>query len=614
MSFLHPEFLYLMLPIIFILFALLLTQKENQASFFSDEVMEKLRVSANTLSLQARNALFFLMAILMVLALSGPVIKDKEIEIQAKSADIIIALDISDSMLAEDLYPNRLQLAKHKALELLKLSPSERLGVVAYAKNSYLVSPLSLDHDVVAFLLDKLDTNSITEKGTNLLSMLEVVKNGIQSEGKKYLLVLSDGGDNDDFSKEIAYAKENNIAVFVLGVATKQGAPIREESGEFIKQNGKIIISKLNENISELAVKTGGVYIQAVNSNEDITAMLHEIESVAQKKERKSKKITKYIPLFYYPLGLAMLIFLIATSSMSKRKKVEVPASIILVLSLMNGVNLKAGVLDFVDLNNAKTAYEKGEFEKAQDVYKEYAKQHKNDASYYNSANSLYKQKEYKKAISQYKKAHFSDKKQEASKLANIGNSYAKMGDEKSLQSAIESYENSLKLKEDKDTRENLEAVKKALKKKQQQQKDNKDDQKNDKNQDKNKDQKKQNKDQKEQQKQDKKDQQNQNSQDQNQQNNDQQQKNKEQNQQKQNQEKDNEQSQKQKEQEQQNKENKEEKLDAQQNGAMQQQKAKMSDAEEKKWLKALNQKQKTFLYQLNQDQQIQRSQDEKPW
>ena len=116
MSFLHPEFLYYMLPPLFILFGLLLTQKESHAHFFSQEVMSKLRVSANTLTLKARNALFLLMGFFMILALAQPVIEEGKVEIKAKSADIMIAMDISDSMLASDVYPNRLEAAKQKAL------------------------------------------------------------------------------------------------------------------------------------------------------------------------------------------------------------------------------------------------------------------------------------------------------------------------------------------------------------------------------------------------------------------------------------------------------------------------------------------------------------------
>ena len=206
MEFLHPEFLYYMLPPLFVLFGLLMTQKESHAVFFDDSVMQRLRVNANTLSTRTRNALMFVVGILMILAMADPVIVDGEVEVQAKSSDIIIALDISDSMLAQDVYPDRLRVAKSKALNLLKFAIDERVGVVAFAKNSYLVSPLSFDHDAVSFLLSKLSTNYITEKGTDFLSLLEVVDKSIKKESKKNVLILTDGGDKKDFTKEIEFA------------------------------------------------------------------------------------------------------------------------------------------------------------------------------------------------------------------------------------------------------------------------------------------------------------------------------------------------------------------------------------------------------------------------
>jgi Ca-activated chloride channel family protein len=504
MTFLHPEFLYYMLPLILILFGFLLTQKEAQAHYFSDEVISRLRVSANTLTLRARNALFMLIAILMTIALADPVIKNGKIEVKAKSADIMLALDISDSMLAEDVYPNRLKLAKQKALQLLSYAPNERIGVIAFAKNSYLVSPLSFDHDAVKFLLSKLDTSSITEQGTNFMAMLEVVDRSIKKDSKKYLLLLTDGGDKKDFSKEIAFAKEKGIAIFVLGVGTKQGAPIKQKNGEFIKQNGKIIVSKLNENIADLATKTGGVYIQSVNSDEDVKTMLQEIERHSKKKELKSQEIEKFIPLFYYPLGLALLLLLIATSSMSKRVKVNVPGAFILGLMFLHSTDSNAALLDFMDIKEAKQAYEKKEYEKSAQLYDNYAKSSNHGESYYNAGNAFYKAGKYKEAIKNYEEAKFDDKISRAKNLSNMGNAYVKMGGEENLKKAVEAYEASLKMYEDKDTRENLEAVKKALQKKKQQQQNqdqkdqNKKDDKNKKNKDqKNKDQNK--KDQKDQ-------------------------------------------------------------------------------------------------------------------
>ncbi|MEA3227814.1 MAG: VWA domain-containing protein, partial [Campylobacterota bacterium] len=459
MSFLYPEVLYFILPIVLVLFGFLLTQKDAESHFFSDEVMSKLRVNSNGLSIQVRNTLFFLSTLFIVISLSGPVIDNGTIEIKSKSADIMVALDISDSMLGEDVYPNRLKASKQKMIDLLEITSSQRIGVIAFAKNSYLVSPLSFDHSAVRFLVKQLSTDSITEKGTDFLSILNVVDSSIESESKKYLLLFSDGGDKDDFSKEIAFAKENNIVVFIIGMGTKKGSPIKLKDGSFIKQNGAIIISKLNENIAQLATKTGGVYIQGVNATDDIKVMMKEIERISEKKELKSEEIQNFIPLFYYPLGLAIFILLIATSSSPTKKFSKLFSFLFLLAIFISSQDAHAGFLDFLELDDAQKAYNNGEFEKSQQLYGEYAKTTKNAQSYYNEGNALYKQGKFKEAIGSYEKAVFDDDRSRAKKYANIGNSYVKEQSEDSLQKAQDSYEKSLKFNEDKDTRENLEAV-----------------------------------------------------------------------------------------------------------------------------------------------------------
>jgi len=605
MSFLHPEFLYYMLPPMFILFGLLLTQKTQEESFFSTEVMEKLRVSANTLTLQARNALFLLIGILIVLSLSGPVIDEGKVEIKAKSTDIMIALDISDSMLGEDVYPNRLKLAKQKALTLLKSGPSQRVGIIAFAQNSYLVSPLSFDSSAVAFLLSALDTNSITEKGTNFLSMLEVVDKSIETESNKYLLILSDGGDSEDFSKEIAFAKEKNIVVFVLGLGTTKGAPIKQATGEFIKYNGEIIISKLNEEIQNLAIKTGGVYIKSVNSNADVKAMLKEIESHSEKKDLKSQIINRYIPLFYYPLGLALLLLLIATSSMSKREKVHLPLALFMIFSFISPSQVNAGLLDFMELDKAKVAYEKGEYNKSQKIYESYEQSTKKADVNYNIGNTFYKQGKYKKAIESYKKAAFDEEKSRAKNLANLGNAYVKNGNEKEFSKAVEAYEESLKIEEDSEIQENLKALKEFLKKRKEekQKKDKKDTKQN---KDKNKDNEKKNSD-----KEDKK----KNSEKSDKKNDDKdKKKSDEKSDDKKSDEKKSNEDKKQKKVKDKAEELKDKNSTSPQESAPKEMQDVMSDEEEKKWLRKLSNEHTTYLYRLNETNNIEDDSNEKPW
>ncbi len=629
MTFLHPEFLYYMLPPLFILFALLLTQKESQAHYFSQEVIDRLRVSANTLTLRARNTLFLLMGFLMILALAQPVIKDGTVKIKAKSADIMIALDISDSMLAQDVYPNRLEMAKQKALTLLDESPNERIGIVAFAKNSYLVSPLSFDTSAVSFLLRQLNTTSITEKGTDFLSILDVVSKTQEKQEKKYLLILSDGGDKADFSQEIKRAKEHGIVVFILGIGTKKGAPIKLQDGIFVKQGGEIIVSKLNENISDLAVKTGGVYIQSTTSSDDIKTMFSEITNIGEEKELKSEEIQKYIPLFYYPVGLALFILLIATSSMSKREKVNVPSVFILFSLIFTNVHVEAGMLDFIDLKSAKEAYENGDYEKSAKLYENYAQQSANGEGYYNAANAYYKQKKYKEAIESYKKSTFDTDEARAKNYSNLGNAYVKEQASESLQKAVEAYEKSLEIQEDKDTRENLEEVKKLLQKQKQdpqdgdnKESDDKKDKDNNRQDNKEKDSKEGDKkesdekqekssNEKDKSKEEKDSSKSQKSKDDEKSSDDM--KSKKEDEQKANSEK--------KEQRKDKKEDlkelgKEDKKDSKESSASAKelQKQKMSDAEEEKWIKELNTNSNTYLYQLNDSESKSDGSDEKPW
>jgi Ca-activated chloride channel family protein len=467
----HPQFLWL-LPIVIILFYFIMTQKEHQAIFFSDAVLDRLRVTTNRLTLKARNALFALMMILIVVALSGPAISNGKVSVSAKSADIMVALDISDSMLAKDMYPNRLVLAKEKILELLRQSPQERIGVMAFAKDAYLVSPLSFDHASVAFLVKQLNTNSMTQKGTNFEQLLFSASELLSKNKQKYLLIITDGGDADNFDEVIAIAKDKKIKIFILGVAKDEGVPIVDtKNGGYIKQHGSIILTRLNKKIATLATATGGAYIEAIASNEDINAMIVEMHAKTQRKTLKQEEVIRYIPLFYFPLGLAMILFLIATSSLSRRKEVMVPHVLMLGIALLSSQPARANIMDFKLLDEAKQCYEAKDYNRSELLYSDYASRTQDAHAYYNSGNAYYKEGDYKNAQKMFGKVFSDDVKLKQHALHNLGNSYAKEATKESLQKAVESYEKALKIADDKETQENLQRVKEALEKLKQQEK-----------------------------------------------------------------------------------------------------------------------------------------------
>ena len=482
MSFLYPIFIYLMLPLTLILFYFIMSGVKDNYAVFDKEVLKKLRHKNKSLSSTFRNSLFLVSFVCMIIALAQPVIKEGEIVVKAKSADILVGIDISDSMRAEDRYPNRLEFTKAKAIDLIKQAPHNRMGVIAFAKHDYIVSPLSFDHASVAFLLSKVNTGNITEKGTRLGSMLHSAIAMLEHADTKNLLLFTDGGDRQDFSQEIELAKDNGLRIFIVGVGSEKGSPVRSPEGGFIKQNGNILISKLNTNIKELATQTGGVYIESVLGDLDIKTMLKEIESITEKSTLKEETIPQYIQLFYYPLALALFFLLLAFSSLPK----SVTKSLVLIVVSVIGIqDAKAGLLDFKKLEEAKEAYANKAYSKSASVYEDFALQ--SVEARYNLANSLYKDGKYEQALKVYNDVIADRGELQAKALHNSANTQVKL---KQYEEAVKSYEEALALKEDKQTRENYEAVKKFLEEKKKQDQDNQDDQNNDKNDKKNEDKK----------------------------------------------------------------------------------------------------------------------------
>lgn len=620
MTLLYPIFIYLMLPLTFILFYFIMRGSAQSHLIFDKDVLDRLRQENKSLSKRARYTLFLSSFIFMILALSAPVIKDGEIIVEAKSADILIGIDISESMKAEDRYPNRLDFAKYKAIELIKQAPHNRIGVLAFAKHDYIVSPLSFDHSSVAFLLSKIETGSITEKGTHLDSMLHSSISMLEHADMKNLLLFTDGGDETDFSKEIDLAKENGLRLFIIGVGSNEGSPVQSPDGGFIKHKGNILISKLNPEIKTLATQTGGIYIESVLGEEDIKTMLKEIESIAEKSTLKEETIPQYIQLFYYPLALAVFFLFLAFSSLPRP---AVQALLVLALIGLTQEDVNAGLLDFKKLQDAKEAYVKEDYSKSASLYEDFAIQ--SPEAVYNLANILYKEKEYEKALKVYNEVSTQESTFKAQALHNRGNTQVQL---KQYEEALKSYEKALELQDDNETKENYEAVKKFLE--EQKKQDDKEDKK------KESEDKKDSKDQKDSDKDEKsKDEKSQDSKSQNEKESEKQDsKQKSANDEK----KKDETSNASKEDEKRDKEKKsdkdkadakiheEEKAKEQSAASEQKDEAKdekaeqvpfgmkkMSDLEAKKWLKAIQQSQKGHLYKM-QDIEHDEEDNEKPW
>ena len=598
MQFLNPNVFYMMLIPLILFIVLILTNKENMQGYFSKEVLDKLLVGGKTIGKTTRNSLLFFTLICFITALSRPVIDQKEQELKQNLIPIVIALDVSKSMSAADIYPNRITLAKQKLKQIIELSPNSMIGVLLFAKDSFILSPVTEDFISLKFIIENLDTNLDFVNGSNIFATLEATDHMLLDFKVKNLIILSDGGNDNSYEKEIQFAKDNNIAVYSIGIATANGAPIPQKQGYLTDKKGNIVTVKLNESIKNLSLQSGGGYIDFSLDNNDVKAIINQINKQSKKEELNTQKVKIYTELFYYPLVLGLFVLLISLSSLPKIKfkRSKENLNMILLLTFLSFYLLptqsEASFFEFENIKKANSYYENKEYTKASD---EYRKISQTPQSYYNLGNSLYKDGKYKEAIDIYSKIVTKDKELESKKLHNIGNSYV---NSKMLEKAKEFYEKALKLKQDKQTQENLDMVNKELeKKKEKDKKDNKD--------------KKENKDKKQDKKQDKKEKQK---------DKDKNSKKKDEKDKKENKPDKEDKDKKENQSEASSEKDKDDKKSSKKDGKnksqskKQQKKQDISDMEEKKWMKMLNDQKTPILLRKVETKKESKSDDSQPW
>jgi len=320
MSFENIEFLAL-LVIPFMLIFLKGKNGANLEEYFNKELFKKLIVGGSLLNKKLRYYLLLLSIAFAIIALTRPYINKGEIKVSKEYVNLVVAFDISKSMFAQDIYPNRLEFSKDKFYSLLNNFKDAQIAVIGFSSRAFLISPLTSDFNTLKYLVKNMSLDYVTLKGTNLLSPLIVTNELLKSSKNKALLIFSDGGDNKDFSKEIEYVKKHNIKVYIYAVATKKGAVIKEGSKVIKDKNGNLVITKLNENIKELAIKSGGAYMEYSLNKNDIKKLVNKIRADFKKNQTKISTIKDKKELFYYPLLVSVILFLIAISSLKGIKR-----------------------------------------------------------------------------------------------------------------------------------------------------------------------------------------------------------------------------------------------------------------------------------------------------
>jgi len=264
-----------------------------------------------------------------ILALSRPQWGSRMEAIRRHGVDIIAALDTSYSMNAEDMAPSRLAKAKSEIRTLIGKLKGDRIGLVSFAGNAIVQSPLTLDYGAAALFLDMASTEIIPEPGTSLAHAIQTASSAFIARETKYkvLVIFTDGEDLEgQVEASIQKAKEAGVIIYTVGIGTPEGKPIpvRDSKGDIIEYrkdpNGQVVISALGERtLAQIATATGGRFFRASTSESEIDEIDDEIAKL-EKKELESRFLQNFEDQFQYPLALAIL-FLTAEMWISEKRK-----------------------------------------------------------------------------------------------------------------------------------------------------------------------------------------------------------------------------------------------------------------------------------------------------
>ena len=330
MKFGAPYYFYLLWTLVpLIIFLIWANRKKYDliVRFCGIKLFSKL-VTRNFKELQNSKAIFVIFTFLfLVIALTRPQWGYQWEDYKQEGVDIIIALDVSRSMLAEDIKPNRLERAKRKISDLLYMLRGDRIGLVAFAGTSFVQCPLTLDYAAARIFLNAIDTDLIPVQGTALGEALRKSTKAFrtQENKSKAIILITDGEDQTGQAMKAAEeAKKAGVKIFTIGIGKKIGAPLPNPnmgSGFLKNENGDVIITKLNESIlQKISLMTGGSYVRSVTGDIDLkTIYLDQINQNLDKNKFKSERRKIWQERFQWFIFLAFL-FLVYESSLSTRK------------------------------------------------------------------------------------------------------------------------------------------------------------------------------------------------------------------------------------------------------------------------------------------------------
>ena len=305
----------LLIPLLFVFHAVMLRFRKKRIRRFGDEALvREIMPSRSGSKGWVRVTLFSIAFFFFVIGLSRPQIGAKLKEHQTKGVEIMIALDVSNSMLAEDYSPNRLERAKLAISKLVDRLRDDRIGLIVFAGNSFVQLPVTTDYVSAKMFLNSITTSSVPIQGTAIGDAINTAIRSfsLQSEKSRAIIVITDGENHEDDPVSAAkQAAEMGIRVFTIGVGSPEGEPIPMD-GELLKdRNGEIVVTRLDEKqLQDVAAAGGGVYVRAENSEFGLNPIVDSIRKMDEE-EFSSVVFEEFDEQYMYFFAIALVFFVI---------------------------------------------------------------------------------------------------------------------------------------------------------------------------------------------------------------------------------------------------------------------------------------------------------------
>lgn len=325
----NPEYLYalILIPVFILIYIISVhLKKKSMDKFGENQVIKGLIPLVSKRRPTFKFILNMFALALIIIAAARPQFGSKLKEVKTKGVEIIIALDVSNSMLAQDIRPNRLRKAKRAIARLLDNLKDDKIGLIVFAGDAYTQVPITSDYTATKMFLSTINTDFVPKQGTAIGEAIHLAMKSYSPDNdkKKVLIIITDGENHEDNPVEAAKeAKEKGILVYTIGMGLSKGAPIPiKGSSDYRKdRSGKVIITKLDEgSLVKIAQAGGGIYIRANNAKVGLSALYNEIEKL-DKTELETKVYSEYEDTFQYFIGFALFFLLLDFVILEKKNK-----------------------------------------------------------------------------------------------------------------------------------------------------------------------------------------------------------------------------------------------------------------------------------------------------